>query len=103
MTTVHLNSDFRRLLAKLAVPEGTKNATGSISPEEQRILVRDLERALVDPPYMVAYLETVRPLAHPSATDLDLLADEQVEQVIANGLSVLSPEQVQQLAFDLPA
>jgi predicted Mrr-cat superfamily restriction endonuclease len=102
MANVHLDIEFRRVLANLAVPEGASNGARGVSPEEQQILVRELERTLVHPPCLAAYLDVVRPLARPSAADLDLLTDEQVEQVVTRGLGSLPFEQVRQLAFDLP-
>jgi hypothetical protein len=102
MTTVHLESELSRVLGNLTGPEGRDNGARIVSPDEQGILVRELERTLADPPYMAAYLEAIRPLVQPSAADLDLLTDEQIQQVVAKGLEVLSPEQVRQLALDLP-
>jgi hypothetical protein len=102
MANVHLDTEFRRVLDNLAAPGGTSNGARGVSPEEQQLLVRELERTLVHPPYLAAYLDKVRPLARPSAADLDLLTDEQVEQVAARGLGGLPFEQVRQLALDLP-
>jgi hypothetical protein len=75
----------------------------SASPDEQGVLVRELERVLTDPPYLAAYLDVVRPLPRPSTSDLDLLEDEQVERVVAHGLGAIPPDRVQKLALDLPA
>jgi hypothetical protein len=102
MTTNNLSPDLRCLLEDLA-----RQPDRPLSDDQRSLLLRSLERALVDPACLKPYLEHLQtllgaglPPEREGTDEEEQRRQEEERQVVDHGLSGLPPERLAQLALD---
>lgn len=101
MTETFPEAAFNDLLAKLKIEDEIPDSLLTVAGEPRDLVQTGLERALIDPTAMQAYLDQLdamqlpRPLKHN-----DLLPDEQMAAILQRGLICVPAEQLAALALN---
>lgn len=94
-------AEFNDVLLKLKIDDETADKLLTVTTETRDLVQTGLERALIDPAAMQAYLDQLdaiplpRPLKH-----IDLLPDEQTAAILQRGLVCVSASQLAALALN---